>query len=71
MEPTMFSSDVASLNIELNELKSMLDRQIRASGNFAEVQQIYFHIKELECQLNALEWDPYGQKHNQLWQDAK
>lgn len=50
--------DVTSLRIILNELKSKFDRSMRQGETFANLKEIYLQIKELECLLNAMQWNP-------------
>lgn len=50
-------TDITSLSIELNELKSIFDRGMRDGDNFAHLKTIYLKIKELTCHLQALEWN--------------
>jgi len=51
-------NDVTSMRIELNELRTKFDKSLRAGENFEDVKTIHAQIKELECHLNALEWQP-------------
>ena len=50
-------TDITSLSIELNELKSAFDRAMRQGDSFANLKRVYMKIKELTCHLQALEWD--------------
>ena len=52
------SDDITSLTIQLNELRSEFDKSIRNGGNFAQVRVLHFQIKEMECYLKALDWNP-------------
>ena len=51
------STDITSISIELNELKSEFDRSMRQGDNFANLKKVYMNIKELTCHLQALQWD--------------
>ena len=51
-------SDVTSMRIELNELRTRFDKSMRDGENFDNVKAIHLQIKELECHLNALDWHP-------------
>jgi hypothetical protein len=44
--------------MQLNELKSKLDHLIREGETFDNVKKVYLQIKELECHLNAMYWNP-------------
>jgi hypothetical protein len=50
--------DVTSLRIRLNELRSQFDMVMRDGGTFDIVKAIYLRIKEIECYLRALQWNP-------------
>jgi hypothetical protein len=49
--------DVSALTILLNEYRSMFDKAMREGETFDNLKKLYLQIKELECHLNALEWD--------------
>jgi hypothetical protein len=51
-------NDVTSVSIRLNELKNKFDQCMRQGDTFANVRAIYNQIRELECFLKALIWDP-------------
>ena len=51
------NTDITSISIELNELKSEFDRSMRQGDNFANLKKVYMKIKELTCHLQALQWD--------------
>ncbi len=53
-----FENDAASVSIHLNELKNKFDQCMRNGEAFAEARKLYMEIKELECFLKALVWDP-------------
>lgn len=57
------STDITSISIELNELKSEFDRSMRQGDTFANLKLVYMKIKELTCHLQALQWD--AQKYQQ------
>ncbi len=54
---TDIKTDITSISIELNELKSAFDRAMRQGDSFANLKKVYMKIKELTCHLQALEWD--------------
>jgi hypothetical protein len=51
------NTDITSISIELNELKSEFDRSMRQGDTFANLKKVYMKIKELTCHLQALQWD--------------
>ena len=51
-------TDVTSVSIRLNELKNKFDQCMRQGDTFANVRAIYNQIRELECFLKAMIWDP-------------
>ena len=51
-------TDVTSVSIHLNELRNQFDQCLRNGETFANVRKLYMQIKELECALKALIWDP-------------
>lgn len=53
-----FEDDVTSVSIHLNELRNKFDQCMRNGDTFANVRKLYMQIKELECFLKALIWDP-------------
>lgn len=57
------STDITSISIELNELKSEFDRSMRHGDTFANLKKVYMKIKELTCHLQALEWDAQRYRH--------
>jgi hypothetical protein len=50
--------DVTAVGMQLNELRSKLDRLMREGETFDNVKKVYLQIKELECHLNATHWNP-------------
>lgn len=56
-------TDITSLSIELNELKSKFDLSMRQGDSFANLKKVYLKIKELTCHLQALEWDTQKYHH--------
>jgi hypothetical protein len=58
------STDITSLSIQLNELKSKFDQLMRQGDTFANIKKVYMEIKELTCYLQALEWD--AQKYHNV-----
>lgn len=62
-------SDVTSLNIKLNELRSRFDQGMREGQDLSELKETYLQMKELECHIKALQWDPerqYNQRNDVL-----
>lgn len=56
-------TDITSISIELNELKSKFDLSMRQGDSFANLKKVYMKIKELTCHLQALEWDTQKYQH--------
>ena len=56
--PLIIESDPTTLSIRLNELKNKFDQCMRNGDTFSNVRKLYMQIKELECFLKALIWDP-------------
>ena len=50
--------DVTSISIRLNELRSRLDQGLRQGDSLPVLREIHLQIKELECYLTAMEWNP-------------
>ena len=57
------NTDITSISIELNELKSKFDLSMREGDSFANLKKVYLKIKELTCHLQALEWDKQKYHH--------
>lgn len=57
------TTDVTSLSIELNELKSIFDRAMREGDSFANLKMVYMKMKELTCHLQTLGWDSQRFQH--------
>ena len=53
------NTDITSISIQLNELKSEFDRSMRDGDTFDNLKKVYLKIKELTCYLQALEWDTH------------
>ena len=53
-----FFEDISSLRIHLNELQSKFERLIMHGESPANLKEIHLQIKELECHINAMDWDP-------------
>ena len=49
-------SDVTSMRIHLNELKSKFDQAMRDGESFTAMKEIHLQIKELESCIKVLEW---------------
>lgn len=56
------SNDVTAITIELNELRSKFDQGMREGHEPGNLKETYLHMKELECYLKALQWDPERQR---------
>lgn len=56
--PSTINNDVTSYRIRLNELKSEFDKSMRQGETYNNLKKIHVQIKELECYLKALDWDP-------------
>jgi hypothetical protein len=56
-------TDITSISIQLNELKSEFDRSMRHGDSFANLKKVYMKIKELTCHMQALEWDSQRLHH--------
>jgi hypothetical protein len=50
--------DVTAVGMQLNELRSKLDRLMLEGETFENVKKVYLQIKELECYLHATQWNP-------------
>lgn len=57
--------DTTAITIQLNELRSKFDQGIREAQELSDLKEIYLQIKELECYLIALQWDPDKQSPGQ------
>jgi hypothetical protein len=54
---TILKTDITSLSIQLNELKSKFDQSMRHGDTYANLKKLYMQIKELTCHLQTLGWD--------------
>jgi hypothetical protein len=61
MQSDIANVDITTINIQLNELRSRFDQAMRENDESVNLKETYLQIKELECYLNALQWDP---EHN-------
>ena len=61
MQSDIVYTDSTAISIQLNELRSKFDQAMRESSDHLDLRDIYLQIKELECYLNALHWDPEHQ----------
>ena len=59
--------DVTSIRIHLNELKTQFDRAMLEGTEFANVKKLYIQIKELECHLNAMEWEANHERTHSVY----
>ena len=55
------STDVTAITIQLNELRSKFDQGMREGHEPSDLKEIYLQMKELECYLKALQWEPERQ----------
>ena len=55
-------ADITTITIQLNELRSRFDQGMREGQEPNDLREIYQHMKELECHLKALQWEP--ERHN-------
>ena len=51
-------TDITAINIQLNELRSKFDQGMREGQDLPDLKETYLLMKELECHLKALQWDP-------------
>ena len=58
MQSDIAANDVTAINIQLNELRSKFDQVMREGNDFTDLRETYQQIKQLECYINALHWDP-------------
>ena len=56
------STDVTAITIQLNELRSKFDQGMREGHEPSDLKETYLQMKELECYLKALQWEP--ERHN-------
>ncbi len=61
MRSDINDTDITAIHIQLNELRSRFDQAMREGNESNDLREIYLQMKELECYLNAREWDP--EKH--------
>ena len=52
------STDIIAITIQLNELRSKFDKGMREGHEPADLKETYLQMKELECYLKALQWEP-------------
>jgi hypothetical protein len=59
MQSDINHSDITAINIQLNELRSKFDQAMHeGQHDFPHLKETYLQMKELECYINALQWDP-------------
>lgn len=58
MQSDITNTDLTSINIQLNELRSRFDQAMRENDETIDLRDTYLQIKQLECYVNALQWDP-------------
>ena len=56
------STDITAITIQLNELRSKFDQAMREGSETSDLRETYLQMKELECYLKALQWEPERQK---------
>ena len=61
MQSDISTLEVSAITIQLNELRSKFDKDIRHGSDIFELRETYQQIKELECHLRALQWDSENQ----------
>lgn len=49
-------TDVTTMKIHLNELRSRFDQAIREGESFSRMKEMHLQIKELESCIKVLEW---------------
>lgn len=49
-------TDIISLLLRINKLRSLFDRKIIQGDCFEDIEKIYLEIKELDAQLDAIEY---------------
>jgi hypothetical protein len=52
------STDITAITIQLNELRSKFDQGMREGCEPSDLKETYLQMKELECYLKALQWEP-------------
>jgi hypothetical protein len=52
------STDITAIIIQLNELRSKFDQGMREGHEPSDLKETYLQIKELECYLKVLQWEP-------------
>lgn len=60
-------ADVTTITIQLNELRSRFDQGMREGQEPNNLRETYLHMKELECHLKALQWEPDRLGSNHPW----
>ena len=63
------STDITAITIQLNELRSKFDQGMREGHEPSDLKETYLQMKELECYLKALQWEPerYNNAILQSW----
>jgi hypothetical protein len=65
MQSDIADIDITAINIQLNELRSKFDQAMREGNDLLDLKETYLQMKELECHINALQWDPEKPLFNQ------
>ncbi|MBL7698847.1 MAG: hypothetical protein JNK79_11835 [Chitinophagaceae bacterium] len=56
-------TDVTTMKIHLNELRSKFDQAMREGESFSTMKEMHLQIKELESCIKVLEWSaPMGHR---------
>lgn len=56
-------ADSATLNLLLHELKSKFDQKLIEGETFEEAKKVYMQIKQIESQLDFINWHNTDGKH--------
>jgi hypothetical protein len=59
-------ADITTITIQLNELRSKFDQGMREGQEPSDLRDTYLQMKELECYLKALQWEPEGHNNSVL-----
>jgi len=56
------NNDISGIRMHLNELRSQFDQVMRNGDDFNLLRELHIKIKELECHLQALEWNGHTER---------
>ena len=62
------STDITAITIQLNELRSKFDQGMSEGHEPSDLKETYLQMKELECYLRALQWEPERHQSSVLQQ---